>query len=199
MTSLILASGSKIRASILDQAGITYQVERPDVDEAKIKEECAAAGEDLVTTAQILADQKALKVAKNTQNDDFILASDQILEFQGRGFDKPQSMAEAKTRLQEIQGETHTLINAVTIAQNKKIVFRHIDRPMLHLRMMTDLEIDTYLREAGEDILSSVGAYQVEKLGARLFDRIEGDYFAVLGLSIFPVLAFLRDHQVIEF
>jgi len=206
---LILASGSAIRAAILRNAGVAFTAEKPAVDEAAVKR--AMEGEDLEKVAMALAEAKALAVrapglpspkrsrphcelSKDgfAQAGDFVLGSDQILEFEGRAFDKAGTMAEARARLLELQGRSHTLINAAAIAQDGAIVFRHFARPRLFMRALTAGEIDAYLNKAGEEVLQSVGAYQIEGLGAQLFERIEGDYFAVLGLALFPVLGFLR-------
>lgn len=194
---LVLASGSEIRARILRAAGISFEIVRPDVDEAALKEEAQAAGLSLPDTAQSLADAKALAV--KTGADRLVLGSDQILAFEGRGFDKPRTLAEAAARLRLLQGRRHSLINAVSIARAGKIVFRHLDEPQLYMRTLTDAEIDAYLDAAGEEILSSVGAYQIEALGSRLFERIDGDYFAVLGLALAPVLGYLRRERMLAF
>ena len=195
--SLILASGSAIRASILTNAGVDFDVVKPGVDEDVIKKSSAKVGLSLEKTALALADAKALAVAADAGV--YVLGSDQILEFQGRAFDKPKDLVEARDRLADMQADSHTLINAVSIAHEGRIVFRHLERPRLYLRAMSKAEIDQYIEEAGPAILSSVGAYQVEKLGARLFERIEGDYFSVLGLSLFPTLAFLRKADVVAY
>lgn len=184
---LILASGSAIRARILRDAGVSFEVRKPDVDERAVKKRME--GEPLEEVAQALADAKALAV---TAPGVFVLGSDQILEHRGRPYDKPRSREEAAMRLVALQGEAHTLINAVAIARDGAVLFRCLQRPTLHMRAMSRAEIDRYLERAGDEVLTSVGAYQVEALGAHLFKRIEGDYFSVLGLSLFPVLGFLR-------
>ncbi len=194
---LILASGSEIRAHILRAAGIPFDIVRPDVDEAAIKAKAAAAGLSLDQIAQRLADEKSRSVS--AEDGALVLGSDQILAFEGQGFDKPRTMNEAGERLKMLQGRAHTLINAVSIARNGEIVFRSLDQPTLHMRAMTDDEISAYLAEAGDDILSSVGAYQVEAIGIRLFDRIDGDYFAVLGLALAPALGYLRRAGMLAF
>ncbi len=194
---LILASGSSIRARILAAAGVPFEVIKPDVDEDAIKRAAANAGLTLQQTAQRLADEKALAVAAG--KDRLVLGSDQIMAFEGKGFDKPRSIEEARDRLLLLQGKTHTLINAVSIARGGKIIDRTLDEPVLHMRPMSAAEIDAYLAAAGPEILASVGAYQVEALGSRLFDRIDGDYFAVLGLSLTPVLAYLRREGLLAF
>ncbi len=184
---LILASGSAIRAKILKDAGVSFSVRRPGVDEGALKRRLE--GRPPAAIAQALADAKALAVSDPGT---FILGSDQVLEFRGRIHDKPASREEALERLALLQGASHSLINAVAIVRDGDVVFRHVEQPRLHMRPMSRGEIDRYLARAGPEVLSSVGAYQVEGLGAHLFERIEGDYFSVLGLSLFPVLAFLR-------
>lgn len=195
--SLILASGSAIRATILTNAGLDFDIVKPGVDEDDIKQESHAEGRSLEDMATALADAKALAVSAPSTA--FVLGSDQIMEHGGQAYDKPKDLDDARSRLKKLQGGPHTLINAVSIAHQGRIVFRHLERPKLFMRSMQDDEIDAYIEEAGPTILSSVGAYQVEKLGARLFEKIDGDYFAVLGLSLYPVLAFLRDADVIEY
>lgn len=199
MTSprIILASGSAIRADILRNAGVPFEVIKPDVDEDAIKQRCAADKLDLETTAMALAEAKCLKVASSTP--DIVIASDQILEFENRPFDKPKSMGEARARLMEMAGKPHTLINAIAVARGGAIEWRHIDRPRLTMREIEEKELDAYLDASGAEILKSVGAYQVERLGARLFERIEGDHYAVLGLSLYPLLGFLRREGAIAF
>lgn len=194
---MILASGSAIRARILSAAGLDFEIVRPAVDEAAIKEAALGAGRTLRETAQLLADAKASAV--NAGKDAVVIASDQILAFKGEGFDKPRTMDEARRRLSILNGQTHTLINAISISRGGKIVFRHLDEPALTMRAMKDAEMDAYIAAAGEEILSSVGAYQIEALGARLFDRIDGDYFAVLGLALAPVLGYLRAEGMLDF
>ena len=196
-TQLILASGSAIRADILRAAGVPFKVIKPDVDEDAIKDRGKRAGKTLHEIARDLADAKALDVKAGPES--LVLGADQIMAFDGEGFDKPKSLDEARARLRDLQGRTHSLINAISIARVGEIVFRNIEEPRLVMRAMSNDEIDAYLIEAGEGVLASVGAYQVENLGARLFDRIEGEYFAVLGLSLFAVLGYLRASGFLEF
>lgn len=193
MPDLVLASGSAIRAKILSAAGVGHTIVRPQVDEDAIKREMQAKSAGLEDIAMRLAEAKAFAIAAPGK---FVLGSDQILEHRGRLFDKPKDRREAHARLLELQGDAHSLINAVAIARDGYIVFRHLDRPRLFMRPMTGAEIERYLETAGDDVLASVGAYQVEALGAHLFEKIEGDHFAVLGLSLFPVLGFLRQNGI---
>jgi len=194
---LILASGSAIRARILAAAGVRFEIARPGVDEDAIKRAAFAEGLTIRETAQRLADAKALAVEADAEA--FVIGSDQILAFDGRAFDKARSMGEARERLLMLEGRSHTLVNAVAVARGGNIAHRRIDEPRLVMRKMTPAEIDAYLDAAGEEVLGSVGAYQIEALGARLFDRIEGDYFAVLGLSLMPTLGYLRGEGLLPF
>ncbi|WP_375204709.1 Maf family protein [Hyphococcus sp.] len=194
---IILASGSAIRRAILSSAEIPFEVMKPEVDEDIIKKESAREGLDLEPLAMRLAEAKCMDIAAKT--DAIVIGSDQIMEFGGRAYDKPATMAEAKARLMETQGAAHSLINAVAVARNGQIIWRNLDRPTLFMRALTEAEIDAYLDAAGPEILHSVGAYQIEKLGSRLFERIEGDHFAVLGLSLYPLLDLLRQEGAIAF
>ena len=200
--TIILASGSAIRADILRNAGAPFDIIKPGTDEAAIKRAAKDDGAGLEETAMMLAEAKCLSVARELaagKTNAIVIGSDQIMEFEGRGFDKPANMGEARSRLKALQGATHSLINAVAVARNGSIIWRNITRPKLTMRPMSDGEIDAYLDAAGADILYTVGAYQVEKLGARLFTRIEGDYFAVLGLTLYPLLDILRSEGALEF
>ncbi|MFC2951231.1 Maf family protein [Marinicaulis aureus] len=194
---IILASGSAIRREILTGADIPFEVMKPDVNEDVIKEAGRDEGLDLESLAMRLAEAKCMDIASKTNA--IVIGSDQIMEFEDRAYDKPADMTAAKARLMETQGAPHTLINAIAVARNGEIVWRNLDRPTLVMRALSETEIDAYLEAAGPDILHSVGAYQIEKLGSRLFERIEGDHFAVLGLSLYPLLDFLRREGAIAF
>jgi len=193
---IVLASASAIRARILSSAGIAFETQKPAVDETALKRACAKDGLSLEDTAMALARAKALSVKAG---DACVIGADQILEFEGRGHDKPRSMDEARARLLELQGRAHALINAVAVARAGEIVWRRMDRATLFMRTLSGAEIDAYLSAAGENILTSVGAYQIEKLGSRLFERIEGEHFAVLGLNLFPLLEALRREGALAF
>ena len=197
MTFLTLASGSAIRATILKNAGVPFETQKPNVDETLIKEEYEAAGKTIDETALALAEAKAGKVAATVGG--LVLGSDQILAFDGKGFDKPQTMDDAHARLKLLQGKIHYLVNGIAIFKDGSPVFRLTAKAELEMRKMTDDEIARYLEAAGDVVLTSVGAYQLESLGSRLFSRIEGDYFTILGLTLFPVLDFLRSEALIDF
>jgi septum formation protein len=125
---------------------------------------------------------------------EFVLGGDQMLDIDGQVLDKPKDMDEARAHLKLLRGREHKLVTAAVIARAGAPVWRHVEVPRLRMRAFSDAFLEHYLAEAGEGILSSVGAYQLEGLGAQLFERVEGDYFSVLGLPLLPLMAFLREH-----
>ena len=197
MTRLILASGSAIRAKILTDIGLDFEIVKPDVDEDVIKNACAAEGLSLNETVLRLSDAKAL--AAHAPDDAIVIGSDQILEHHGRAFDKPRDLEEARGRLTLLQNDVHALINGVSVVKAGAVIYRNVEISKLFMRRLKDDEITAYLADAGEVILSSVGGYQIERFGARLFDRVEGDHYAILGLALFPLLAFLRDADLLDY
>ena len=189
---VILASTSAIRRKILDGAGIEFTAMRPDADEEALKRGLEnLAPPDL---ALALARAKALSIKAPGA---LIIGADQIMEMDGEIFDKPRDRAEAAARLARCAGRAHRLINGMAVAKDGAVVFENTDIARLTMRPMTQNEVGAYLDAAGEGALTSVGAYQVEALGSRLIERIDGDYFAVLGLSLFPLLGFLRREEAL--
>lgn len=186
---IILASTSAIRRKILDNAGVCYTAVRPEADENLLKQQFLQQGLGAEALSLALAREKAKSVAARGA---FVIGADQIMEMDGAIFDKPLSMQEAADRLEAVSGRAHRLINGICVFRNGESVFQHQAAATLHMRAMTRREIEDYLVAAGDEVLASVGAYQVENLGGRLFERIEGDYFTVLGLSLFPLIGFLK-------
>lgn len=192
--TLVLASGSAARGKLLEAAGLTFEVDVPRVDEEAAKASLRAEGLRPREQADALAELKALSVSR--MRPDFVIGADQMLALDGNVFDKPGDFADARAQLTQLRGKTHELITAVVVAREGAIIWRHIDTPKLKMRAFSDSFLDDYLARAGQGALSSVGAYQLEGLGAQLFERVEGDYFSVLGLPLLPLLAFLREHGI---
>lgn len=188
-TEIILASTSAIRRKILDGAGVSFRAQPPDADEAALKRAFLAEGMGPEKLSLALARAKAHSIAAPGA---FIVGADQIMEMDGEIFDKPRSMREAADRLELCAGRAHRLVNGVCVVRDGAVVFENGAAATLHMRAMTRGEIEDYLAQAGEQVLASVGAYQVESLGGRLFERIDGDHFTVLGLALFPLLGFLK-------
>lgn len=192
--NLILASGSAARRHMLQAAGLSFAVETPRLDEEAAKASFRAEGVKPRDQADMLAELKALSVSRHRP--DFVIGADQMLAIDGAILDKPKDAAEARGHLERLRGKTHELITAAVVAREGAIVWRHIDTPRMTMRPFSDAFLTDYLIRAGEETLRSVGGYQLEGLGAQLFERVEGDYFSVLGLPLLPLLAFLREHGI---
>jgi septum formation protein len=194
--SLILASGSAARRQMLEAVGLSFGVETPRVDEEAAKASLRVEGLKPREQADALAELKALSVSRKRAG--LVIGADQMLAVGGEVFDKPKDAGEAREHLLRLRGQTHELITAAVVAKEGAIIWRHIDTPKLRMRAFSDAFLDDYLARAGDDVLRSVGAYQLEGLGAQLFERVEGDYFSVLGLPLLPLLAFLREHRIAQ-
>ena len=188
---LVLASASAVRAQLLASAGIEAEIDPAAIDEAPLKRECREIGRDAGECALLVAEAKAKTVADRHRGA-LILGADQILECEERWFDKPSSLAEARTQLAELNGRQHRLVTAATILRDGKSLWRAVERPVVTMRRFSDAFLERYLAAMGERVLKSVGAYELEGFGLQLMQRVEGDYFAVLGLPLLPLLAFLR-------
>jgi septum formation protein len=195
---LILASTSKTRARLLEATGLAFLVEAPGLDEHAMRQ--AISGEkplDPHDVAEVLARAKTEAVSGLAQGA-FVIGADQVLAFEDQILAKPNSVEEARKRLLDLNGKTHMLHTAVTVATNGNAVWAHTDVATLTMRKLTPEFIGHYLAAAGEAVLGSVGAYQIEALGIQLFEKIEGDFFSILGLPLLPLLDALRREGAIE-
>lgn len=192
---IILASGSAIRRQILRDAGINFEVITRSVDEDAIKDSMLAESCRLRDIADALAEAKSVRVSR--QEGGLVIGADQIMVMNECLFDKPKDMAEAKTRLINMRGKTHYLIGAVVISENGIPVWRHLSKTKLTMRDFTESFLDDYLKAEGNALLQSVGAYRFEGRGSQLFSKVEGDFFSILGLSLLPVMDYLRQRGAI--
>lgn len=190
--SLILASASVIRRRILEAAGVTFEVDAARVDEGAAKASLRAEGMKLRDQADALAALKALSVSRRREG--LVIGADQMLAIEGETLDKPRDRAEARAHLLALRGRTHELICAAVVARGGEVLWRHVETPRLRMRAFSEAFLEEYLDRGGESLFASVGAYQLEGAGAHLFERVDGDYFSVLGLPLLPLLAFLREH-----
>jgi septum formation protein len=190
MTAIVLASQSRARARVLADAGVPFEAIDPAFDEANAKERLI--GRSPCVVAGALAEAKALAGAR-MRPEALVIGADQTLDLEGRLFDKAQSLEEARERLMLLRGREHQLHAAVAVAHGREIAWRHVASATLTMREFSDGYLEGYLERNRRAALASVGAYELEGEGAQLFQRIEGDYFSILGLPLLPLLAFLRD------
>lgn len=188
---LILASSSSSRAALLTAAGVEFEALPARIDETAIKEALGAEGAPARDIASALAELKARRVGARRAGR-LTLGADQVLVCDGRLFDKPADRADAADHLRALRGKTHQLLSAAVICEGETPVWRHVGQAKLTMRPFTDAFLDEYLEREGEAVLSTVGAYRLEGLGAQLFQRVDGDYFSILGLPLLEVLGFLR-------
>ena len=193
--SVILASGSESRRRLLSAAGVKASAIKPNVDEDAMKAGLRMEGLPVRDQAMQLAEMKAIKVSQRGPG--LVIGGDQMLALGEEAFDKPKDLEGAKQHLRKLSGKPHTLETAIVVCENGTPVWRHLSRPRLTMRPLSEDFIDDYVARVGEPLLSTVGAYQLEGLGAQLFARVEGDYFSILGLPLLPLLDYLRVRGVL--
>jgi septum formation protein len=194
--NLILASASTSRARMLTDAGVTFAVAPAHVDEDAVKESLLAEGVEAAGVADALAELKAVRISASNP-DALVLGADQVLSFEGELISKMPDLASARALLKRLSGKRHELISAAVLARAGAPLWRHSGRVRLSMRILSDAFLDAYLAEEGEALLTGVGCYRLEGRGAQLFERVEGDYFSVLGLPLLPLLAQLRELGVL--
>ncbi|HVY19130.1 MAG TPA: Maf family protein [Bauldia sp.] len=195
-TSIVLASRSAARIALLSGAGVVFTAAPSSVDERAVEAPLIAGGASPAEVAAALADAKAIDVSARMPSA-VVIGADQTLELDGERWTKPATIAVAREQIARLSGHTHQLHSAVAIARAGEITWRHVASAALTMRPLTAAAIDAYLAAAGDAITGSVGAYQLEGAGVHLFERIEGDYFTILGLPLLPVLARLREEGVL--
>jgi septum formation protein len=194
---VVLASGSRFRAAMLAAAGVPVIIDPPAVDEDAVKSAMRAEGAVASATAEALAALKAQQVSGRRAGA-LVIGADQMLACDDRWFDKPADLAAARETLQELRGRTHELISAVCVVRDGLVLWHYVATAHLTVRPFSDGFLESYLEKTGAVACDSVGAYQIEGLGAQIFSRIEGDHFTIVGLPLLPLLDFLRGHGVIE-
>src|SRR5690242_14521496 len=192
---LVLASRSDIRGKILAAAGLRFEIRPSTVDERAVEAE--AGIEDAAAVARHLARAKAMAIAA-TLPGRIVLGADQTLARGARRFTKPVNRAAAIGQLRDLRGRTHELHSALALVRDGTVLFSCVDTAKLKMRDFSDRFLDDYLDMAGNAAFNSVGGYQLEGIGVHLFERIDGDYFTILGLPLLPLLAFLRDNKFID-
>jgi len=194
-TGLVLASKSVTRRAVLDGAGVPHEAVGSGVDEDATKTALIAKRANPRQVAEALAEEKALAVSVGRP--ELVIGADQTLEFQGKLYDKAETVDDARARLKALRGKPHMLHSAVVVAQGGAVVWRETESATLTMRDFSDAFLEDYLTAEGEAALGSVGCYRLEGLGLQLFARIQGDYFTILGLPMMGLLDQLRRRGVV--
>ena len=186
----ILASNSSSRKMLLKNVGLSFFVEKPLCDEDYIKNQLLKKSINKKKLPKLLAEAKALSVSKkNTKH--LVVGSDTIILFNNTIINKAKTMKEAKKKLQKLSGKKHQIISSASVCLNNKQIWSYQQTSTIHMNALNQKQINTYLEKTGKNILSSVGCYQVERLGPQIIKSIKGDFFNVLGFPLFPFLTFL--------
>lgn len=196
MSDLILASGSSIRAELLTKAQVPFRVQTAPVDEETIKASLLSEEVRPRDISDALAESKAQRVGAK-QPDHFVLGCDQVLEIDGKLLSKAQTPGDARAQLEFLAGKTHRLYSAAVIFHEARPIWRFVGEARLTMRDLSKSYIDNYLERNWPEVRFCVGCYQIEAEGSRLFSRVDGDYFSILGLPLIPLLTFLNDRGVI--
>ena len=191
---VLLASQSAARLAVLRTAGVVAEARPARVDEGAVRAGMKAEGADAEDVAFVLAGLKASRVR---DVEAVVIGADQMLVCEGAWFDKPADMAEAAGHLRALRGRWHELVTAVVVHRDGAEIWRHLARPRLRMRTFSDAVLDAYLALEGEAVLSTVGAYRLEGAGIQLFDAVDGEHTAILGLPLLPLLGFLRQTGVL--
>ncbi|WP_321336797.1 Maf family protein [uncultured Cohaesibacter sp.] len=198
MIPLILASKSQARASLLSNAGLSFDTSVAQIDERAAEQPLLEAGASPADIASLLAQVKATEVSCRNPGA-LVIGADQTLGFGDKRFNKPEDDAAARRQLLELAGHSHQLNSAVACVKDGEILWSHVSTAILTMRPLSPQEVGHYMARVGVQVRSSVGCYQLEGLGVQLFEKIQGDYFTILGLPMLPLLGYLRDHQGLEF
>ena len=186
----ILASNSASRKVLLKNAGLSFFSKKPLCDEDYIKGQLLKKNINKEKLPKLLAEAKALSISKN-KTKHLVVGSDTIILFKNKLINKAKTIDEAKTKLQKLSGKKHQIISGVSVCLNNKEVWSYQQTSTIYMKTLNQKQINTYLKKTGKNILSSVGCYQVEKLGPQIIKSINGDFFNVLGFPLFPFLTFL--------
>ncbi|MDE3116871.1 MAG: septum formation protein Maf [Pseudomonadota bacterium] len=194
--SLILASASATRASLLHAAGVPFEVRPAHVDEDAIKDNMRADGADARAIADALAEAKALRISLSCPGE-LILGADQVLDFDSELVSKSPDLEAGAALLRRLRGKAHKIVTAAALARDGLVLWRHVTVATMTMRDFSDAFLANYLAVEGEALLSSVGCFQIEGRGLQLFSRIDGDYYSILGLPMIPLLTALRAQGII--
>lgn len=185
--TLILASKSKARQEMLKNAGLKFETRPADIDEEHVQAQDLKPEE----MAQRLASEKALYVSE-AYPEAYVIGADQVLQCQGRILSKAKNVNEAREKLEFLKGKTHSLVSAVSVAKGGDVLWSDQQSASLTMNEFDEEALQTYISKAGDALTRSVGAYELESIGVHLFEKIEGDYFTILGMPLLALLKYLR-------
>jgi len=195
--NIVLASGSPFRRKMLEDAGLSFDVERPEIDERAVEKAVEGSGISPEELAAILAEAKALDVSQRRPGV-LVIGTDQTLSLGDEVLHKPKDMEEARRRLLALSGQTHQLNSAIVLMRDGETLWRHVEIARLTMRRLDPGFIGRHLSIVGDRALSSVGAYQIEGEGIQLFEAVEGDHFTIVGLPLLPLLKKLRELGAVD-
>ncbi|CAN0276171.1 MAG: septum formation protein Maf [Mameliella sp.] len=193
---LLLASSSRIRADMLRSAGLVIQIESPKVDEDSLKAALIAEAASPRDVADTLAEAKARKLGQRHPGE-MVLGCDQVLDHDGDILSKPETREAAREQLHRLRGQTHRLLSAAVLYHEAQPIWRHVGTARLTMRDFSDSYLEAYLDRNWPDLATSVGGYKLETEGVRLFTRIEGNHFTILGLPLIELLTYLSNRGTI--
>lgn len=196
-STLVLASASAVRTRLLTSAGVPHIVDPAHVDEARVRDALLAEKAPHYAIAETLAELKAQRISAD-RSGAMVLGADQILSCENLLFEKPAGKDHVREHLTALMGKPHSLHTSACAVRDGRVIWHCSTQAVLHMRTLSDTFIAHYVDTVGDAVCQSVGAYQLEGLGAQLFSRIEGDFFDILGLPLLPLLAFLRDNNMLE-
>jgi septum formation protein len=179
---------------LLERAGVGFSIARPRIDEAELKRRHAGASPTQL--ARLLAEGKALSVSAG-HRDALVIGADQVLNYDGKAYDKPVSREDARRQLLMLRGRQHALETAISCCNGETVVWNYAAKAELTMRDFSDGFLDDYLGNVGDDVTASAGGYKLEEKGIQLFSHIDGDYFGILGLPLLPLLEFLRSQNCV--
>jgi len=192
---LVLASKSDIRGKILAAAGLRFGIRAAQIDERAVEAEAKVG--DAIAAARLLARAKATAVAAQMPGH-IVLGADQTLAYGSMRLTKPANREDAASQLRTLRGQTHELHSGIAVVRDGEVLFDLVETARLTMRDFSDRFLDDYLDMTGDIAMTSVGAYQLEGIGIHLFERVEGDYFTILGLPLLPLLKFLRESGYVD-
>jgi septum formation protein len=195
--SLVLASASATRQAMLRAAGVAFTVAPASLNEAALMQDLIANHADAAVVAATLAQQKAIMVSRRSPHQT-VLGGDSVLSLGPEILGKSHDLAALKVLLLKMSGRSHQLVSSAALARDGHVFWHHTAQARMTVRHLGEAFIDAYLAREGEALLGSVGGYRFEGFGAQLFEKVEGDYFSILGMPLLPVLAELRAQGLLE-